>query len=157
MVSSPGDADILTECDGAVQRRGEKMAQRGWVAENYQGQAGRVIGSGQCVDYVRAASGLGHTSTWRRGERVRGSAQPAGTVIATFGAEGRYENRTDGSSHTAILDAIQTDGLLVHDQWKGHPVQQRLIRFKAGRQGTPNNDGDAYYSVVTDEPAAAAA
>ena len=81
---------------------------------------GTSVGNGHCVAYVRQVSGLPHTSLWRRGERVRAANPPEGTPIATFGGEPpRYENRTDGASHAAILIAVRVDGLQVWDQWIG--------------------------------------
>jgi hypothetical protein len=112
---------------------------------------GRSVGSGSCVAYVYHVTDLPHTSQWRQGERVRDANPPAETPIATFGANGRYENRSDGTSHAAVLIAVRADGLQVWDQWigrtlPGEGVQQRLIRFKGG-QGLPVDDGDAYYTV----------
>jgi hypothetical protein len=80
---------------------------------------------------------------------VRGSNAARGTVIATFGGEPpRYQNRTDGSSHVAVLVAEEAGGLRVWDQWRGQPVHQRTIFFRGG-QGRKVNDGDAYHVVVT--------
>ena len=77
---------------------------------------------------------------------------PAGTVIATFGPDGRYSNRVDGSAHAAVLLAEQADGLRVLDQWTGHPVQQRVIRLPGGT-GSAVNDGDQFYVVEVDAAA----
>jgi hypothetical protein len=117
-----------------------------YIAKDAGSFAGRVVGNGHCVALVREACGAPHTSSWTRGERVRGSATPAGTAIATFGADRTYQNRTDGASHAAILIAVQPDGLLVWDQWRGHPVARRTIRYK-GSIGTANNDGDRFYVI----------
>jgi hypothetical protein len=130
------------------------MARRTHSAINPGASAGRVVGNGHCVAYVREAAGLGHTSTWKKGGKVRGGGLGAGTAIATFGANGTYENRTDGASHTAILIAETPQGLQVWDQWRGQPVHQRLIRFKGG-QGTANNDGDQYHVIMTEDGTAA--
>lgn len=116
-------------------------------AANPASYAGEVIGNGHCVAYVHLAADTPHTSHWRRGERVRDADQvPPGTVIATFGKDGRYENRTDGSSHAAILAMTEDTGLRVWDQWLGHPVAIRVIRYKSG---TPPacDDGDQFYIV----------
>jgi hypothetical protein len=111
--------------------------------------AGRVVGDGHCVAFVRAVTGLPATRAWRRGEYVRGAENmPKGTAIATFDASGSYGNHTDGRSHAAILIARASDGLLVWDQWKGQPVHQRVIRYRGG-QGDPVNDGDAFHVVAT--------
>ena len=104
---------------------------------------GRVVGNGHCVAYVREMAGLGHTSTWTAGGPVRDTGCKSGTAIATFDPNGLYGNHTDGRSHAAILVEETPDGLKVTDQWVGHPVQGRLIRFKGGK-GKPCDDGDAY-------------
>jgi hypothetical protein len=110
--------------------------------------AGRVIGDGHCVAFVREVAGLPHTSAWRRGELVRGSAVLEGTPIATFDRNGRYANATDGSSHAAVLIEETPMGLMVWDQWKGHPVERRLIRFQDGK-AKPANDGDKFHVIET--------
>jgi hypothetical protein len=115
-----------------------------------EGHKGKVFGDGHCVAYVREVTTLGHTSTWRCGPKVRNSAAPEGTIIATFGGDPpRYQNKTDGSSHTAVLLEETPNGLRVLDQWLLHPVQERVIRFKGG-QGKPVDDGDQYYVVETE-------
>jgi hypothetical protein len=125
-----------------------------WIAANPEVYLGTVVGDGHCVAFVRHAAGAPQTALWRRGGWVHDLPQdalPKGLAIATFDPDGRYGNHTDGRSHAAILLARQGDGLLVLDQWKGQPVHQRLIRFRAG-QGDPVNDGDRYALA---EPAAA--
>lgn len=112
----------------------------------------QVVGNGHCVPFVQRVSKVGLASTWRRGARVRGNNIPRNAVIATFVPDGRggwrYGNRRGGSSHAAILLSEEADGIRVYDQWLGRPVGQRLIRWRNG-VGTANNDGDAYYVVVT--------
>lgn len=122
------------------------------IARQHERHYGRSIGNGHCVAFVREVTGLGPTATWRRGEQVRGGGHAYGTAIATFDPDGRYGNHIDGRSHTAILLAEQDDGLLVADQWVGHNVNQRTIRFRGGRVATNAvNDGDCYYVVEQDE------
>jgi len=118
-----------------------------FVSTKYGDFAGRSVDTGHCVRFCQVATpGLPHTSQWRKGRKVRGGEVPAGTVIATFNSQGRYANALDGSSHAAILIAEQDDGLLVWDQWVGHPVQRRVIRFRDGH-GTAANDGSRFYVV----------
>ena len=117
-----------------------------FVADDLTSYYGREIGNGECVTFVRQVTAAPHTSLWRPGVRVRGGGAGRGTAISTFGSTGRYTNSYDGSAHCAILLAEQSDGLLVADQWKGHPVAQRVLAFRAGR-GTAANDGDRF-SVI---------
>lgn len=120
------------------------MAWRCADPAKYQGQ---VVGDGQCVRFCQAAvPGLPHTSQWRRGAKVKGGNIEPGTVIATFGASGKYENKTDGSSHAAILVAEEAGGLRVWDQWVGRPVAERLIFYRGGA-GRAVNDGDRFFVV----------
>lgn len=107
---------------------------------------GQVVDNGHCVRFVQEVARMPHTSEWRRGVKVRGNNVPQFTIIATFAADGRYENRTDGHSHAAVLLAEVEDGLGVLDQWQGHPVAERIIRFRGG-EGKKVNDGDAFYVV----------
>jgi hypothetical protein len=130
-----------------------------FVASRPGGWAGQVVGNGHCVAFVRAAAGLPHTSHWRRGDKLHGgdrSSWPPGLIIATFDPDGAYGNHTDGRSHTAVLIEVKSDGLLVWDQWVGHPVASRLIRFK-GYLGLACDDGDRYHVVCVDTPGPAAA
>jgi hypothetical protein len=117
-----------------------------WKASNPSRYIGDVIGNGHCVRYVQSVAEMPHTSEWRRGVKVRGSNIEPGTVIATFGEDGRYENRTDGASHAAIFIAELADGIRVSDQWRGHPVAERTIWFRNG-DGKKVNDGDQFYVV----------
>jgi len=117
-----------------------------YIADDPASYAGDVVGNGHCVAFVRHAANAPHTSEWRRGEKVDAST-PVGCAIATFGSNGRYENRTDGASHTAILIRHEPGGLVCWDQWVGRAVAQRTIRFKNG-QGTANNDGSRYYVIA---------
>jgi hypothetical protein len=127
-----------------------------WTAAKPEDYAGRVVGNGHCVIYVQQAAGAPHTSQWRRGDLVRQAVVAPGTAIATFDPDGRYGNHTDGRSHAAILITRQDGGLLVWDQWVGHPVATRVIRFKGGA-GDAVNDGDRYHVIVVDTPGPAAA
>jgi hypothetical protein len=81
---------------------------------------GSVVGTGHCVPFVREATGAPITTQWRSGAKVRDNPDLAiGTAIATFDANGRYGNHTDGRSHAAVLIAVRDNGLLVADQWLG--------------------------------------
>ena len=113
---------------------------------------GQIIGNGHCVAYVRHAAGLGHTSSWRRGQHVLalGDDCALGTAIATFDANGRYGNHTDGRSHAAVYMGPAPGGIRVIDQWQGHPCAERVIRNKGG--GPAVNDASRYYLIETEPP-----
>ena len=107
---------------------------------------GRVVGTGQCVDLVKAAAGAPRTAAWRPGAPVRGNPDLApGTAIATFEPDGTYASRS--GSHAALYLSQDATGIWVYDQWKGQPVHRRLIRFEGGRgskRGVKSNDGDRF-------------
>ncbi len=120
-----------------------------YMAQNPHLHNGRVIGTGHCVAFVQEASRAPHTSTWKRGNRVRNERElAAGTAIATFDAAGSYTNSRNGTSHAAIYVSQDSKGIQVWDQWLGQPVHQRLIRFQASAPGVkPVNDGDAFHVI----------
>jgi len=103
----------------------------------------KVYGDGHCVAFVKEYAGLGPTSGWKRGKKVRGNEVARGTPIATFDAAGAYTN-VSGSSHAAIFWSQTSEGIVVYDQWKGQPCHQRTLKF--GATGTVNN-GDNFYIV----------
>jgi hypothetical protein len=117
-----------------------------FVAANPGRYVGAAAGNGHCVALVRAAAGAPHTASWRRGDRVNGAHLVHGTAIATFDADGRYENDTNGRSHAAIYVAEADDGIWVLDQWLEHPASERLIQYRGGR-GKAVDDADAYYVI----------
>jgi hypothetical protein len=120
-----------------------------FVAADPHARFGTVVDTGHCMRHVQVVAGVTHSSTLRRGARVRDSDVPPGTVIGTFNSAGRYANATDGSSHVAILLTKQPDGLLVVDAWQGQPVHERVIRYRGG-EGQAVNDADRFYIVETD-------
>jgi hypothetical protein len=121
-----------------------------YVAAQPETYAGQVVGTGQCVAYVKTSSGAPQTALWQPGGKVKGDATIArGTAIATFDAAGQYTNSTDGTSHAAIYVGQDAVGLQVWDQWMGQPVHLRTIRFQGGGPGTkPVNDGDAFFIIA---------
>ena len=126
------------------------------VASDPESYLGKVAGNGQCVALVKEATGAPATSAWSAGDPVRGNKDiTPGTAIATF-QDGKYCNKTDGSSHGAIYMSQDSSGIYVIDQWKGQPAHARKIRFQGGKPNvspasgvaSPHNDGDAF-SVVS--------
>ena len=89
------------------------------------------VDTGECVRLVQVMlPQVGHTSTWRPGERVldvlaRGENIPPGTAVATF-VNGRLP--TDGNRHAAFYEGPvrNTDGslrgIILLDQWNPHPT-----------------------------------
>lgn len=119
-----------------------------FVASNWDWHKGKVVDNGHCVRFIQVLHpAIKHTSHWRRGEKVRGSGAPPGTIIATFHpTTHRYENDTTGRSHVAVLLEEVPTGLRVVDQWVGRAVGERTILFRGG-VGQWVNDGDRYYTV----------
>ncbi|UJR08003.1 hypothetical protein I4U23_012281 [Adineta vaga] len=58
-------------------------------------------------------------------------------AVATF-SNGIY------SGHAAIYISQNNQGIQVWDQWRGHPVSQRTIRWN--RSSTSNN-GNSFYAI----------
>jgi len=107
---------------------------------------GQRVGSGQCVEFVRACADAPPSSLWSKGAKVRGNPTiRPGTAIATFNAHGLYANNSTGN-HAAIYIGQDAYGIWVYDQWvRQGSVQKRRIPFRGG--GSPSNDGDAFYVV----------
>jgi hypothetical protein len=117
-----------------------------YVAASPETFEGRVVGAGQCVDFVKAVAGAPHTVAWRVGAEVRGNPRVApGTAIATFERDGSYASRS--GNHAAIYLAQDERGIWVYDQWQGQPVHKRLIRFEGGsgsKWGAKSNDATRF-------------
>lgn len=119
---------------------------------------GKSVGNGQCVAFARAAAAIGPTMSWRKGVLVRGAPLVAGTAIATFNADGQYENDASGRSHATIYLGQDAVGIIVLDQWAERkrapdgtvtmhlqPVHRRIIRFQDNAKAV--NDGRNYYVI----------
>ncbi|WP_129232808.1 BPSL0067 family protein [Cronobacter condimenti] len=130
-----------------------------YIAVTPSAYVGKSVGNGQCVAFTQKAANMPRTAAWKRGALAKGNTTLApGTAIATFDADGRYGNHTDGRSHAAIYLGQDSSGIQVLDQWMTykklptgervatpHCVSKRTIRFhKAPRA---ENNGDNYYVV----------
>lgn len=115
-----------------------------YVCSDPESYDGEVVGTGQCVAFVQQCSGAPNTGLWTEGIRVRGNRIARGTAIATF-INRKYPSKSTGN-HAAIYLEQDEQAIWVYDQWSGHPVSKRAIRFKGGK-GSPSNDGDAF-SVI---------
>ena len=128
---------------------GPPAAPRGdgpYIASRPDALQGRVVGTGYCVDLVKAAAGAPRTAAWQQGAEVRGNREIArGTAIATFELDGSYTS--ESGNHAAIYLYQDDRGIWVYDQWQGQPVHQRLIRFgggSGGKWGSKSNDGTRF-------------
>jgi hypothetical protein len=116
-----------------------------YVCSDPEKYRGKSIGSGECVDLVRVATGAPHTSSWRAGAHVKEAAAiQSGTAIATF-FKGKYPSNSTGN-HAAIYLGHGPGGIEVLDQWDGHAAGVRTIAYKKG-SNDPSNDGDFYYVI----------
>ena len=111
-----------------------------------------LVGTGHCVPLVQEATGAPVTSLWVKGPKVKGNSKiPAGTAIATFDGDGRYANLPTGN-HAAIFVSVDTNGIVVVDQWKSKTKpaapSRRTLKFREGK-GSASNDGDQFSVVVT--------
>jgi hypothetical protein len=107
-----------------------------------------VRGNTECVEFVRQVTGAPHTTSWSRGQRVKGAAIGSiqrGTAIATFDDNGNYP--TDGQGrHAAIFLGKNDSGIQVLDQWNAQGrVLPRTIRFN--RAGSRSDNGDTFYVI----------
>jgi hypothetical protein len=96
--------------------------------------AGRIVGDGECVAFVKQAAHAPPSSTWSRGEPVLGNHQiTPGTVIACgWDAHGTYPNHRHGN-HAAIYDGQDGDTIWVWDQWHGHVVERRAKKHNPSK------------------------
>ena len=144
-----GRADMASDVrgDGAV-----RSSSVGYVAADPRQWLGRdPIGTGECVDLVKAAANTPRTPFWRAGRLVQGdgSIRP-GTIIATFDETGRY------TGHAAIYMGQDQRGLTVIDQWNvrdraGTVILQQQPAERTLTFGNPRramiNRGESYRVV----------
>jgi hypothetical protein len=121
-----------------------------FVAAHPERYLGKTVSTGQCVAFVREATGLPHTQYWVRGDPVGTTDIATHTAIATFDANSRYGNHGDGRSHAAIFVQQHGAGIRVWDCYLGTPVQQRVIRWKDG-VGPAADDASRYYVIEVDD------
>lgn len=124
-----------------------------------------LVRGGECVGLVQEyTTALGHTSTWRQGERVVETRHlQRGTVIANFDGNGRWPGKKH-SNHACFFWSYgprsMTTGLatsiVVVEQFVASfvkSVQLRELRcqgrWKSGEWIDPSNNGDAFFVVVS--------
>src|SRR5262245_54257198 len=87
------------------------------------------LGNGFCVPLVQRNTEVGNTGLWKKGTDM--SSRPAisaGTVIATFNAEGVYESKARGN-HAAFFVKYDkqggVDGIVIYDQYREWPDKEQ--------------------------------
>jgi hypothetical protein len=116
---------------------------RQWIGQ-------RSVGSGECVDLVRQATGAPRSVEWRPGAVVQGNTDiRPGTAIATFNSNDHY------SGHAAIHLGQDESGIQVVDQWnlrqngrvvRQHPPSARTLPFDQPQRALINR-GESYRVV----------
>ncbi len=125
-----------------------------YVSDNYDHNPNAPLGEwvkdpwggyyGQCVSYVKqVVPNMAATSAWIKGAAAKNNPIiKAGTVIATFNADGKYYG------HAAIYESQDAGGLNVVDQWitppGPQPIHRRALKF--GAEGLVN-DGNKFFVV----------
>jgi hypothetical protein len=119
-----------------------------WVIEGFEKLKGKAVGSGQCPGIVQAYGGLPKTKEWFEGPKVKGNPMiPYGAAVATF-VYGKYPNLAHGNHVAIYIDQDPAKGVLVFDQWTGHPADYRWMPFKDGITDR-SNDGAALSVILT--------
>jgi hypothetical protein len=128
-----------------------------YVANDPMSFLGRgQVGNAECVTLVKRATGAPQTSSWQAGESVEVHPWPAGTAVATFDADGRYGNHTDGSSHAAIITGWTPRGFYALEQFNIRDdhgaitlrVAPRVRFYEFGHTGRSPIDNGSNYRVV---------
>lgn len=124
-----------------------------------------LVRGGECVGLVQEyAIGLGHTSTWRQGERVVETRHlQKGTVIANFDGNGRWPGKMH-SNHACFFWEYGPRSMMtglamsiwVVEQFVASwvtKVQVRELRcqgkWKSGEWVDISNNGDAFFVVLS--------
>lgn len=106
---------------------------------------------GECVSFAKALSkSTLNTNYWIKGRNVvsSGNVKP-GTVIATFGSNGKYLNKR-GYSHTAIFREYVRDSnwkIIGFSVWDQNYVKTGIVGRHDIRSGTKTSEATNYYVV----------
>lgn len=109
------------------------------------------VDGGECVRLVQHYTNVGHTSTWRQGERVMDVTFLAlGTVIANFTREGRWPGKKKGN-HAALFIEFGPRGrdgkpttIVVMDQWTDATKRTISARSILRRGAKTHDEGNIY-------------
>lgn len=143
-------APTTTRSDASGDKKPDNGEARYGTQDPSPWMTGRMIGDGQCVAFVRAATGAPSTADWSAGPLVQGNTSlPRYTAIAVFDKDGHYGNHTDGTSHTALIVSQNKKGMYVIDQWKkgSHFPQGRFILWHNPGSSSPIENGENYRVV----------
>ncbi len=149
-IGKPADLIAMVLEDGSCTHAaaGYDFYQAGDIADWEKKTA--LVGTGQCVALVQAASGAPLTSFWRKGPKIKPGSKkiPSGTAIATFNSKDLYANQATGN-HAAIFVSVDANGIVVVDQWASLKAPaRRTLKFRGGK-GSASNDGDQFSVIVT--------
>jgi hypothetical protein len=114
-------------------------------------QGADKVDGGECVRLVQHFTKVGHTTTWRMGERVLDARTiPIGTVIANFTKQGRWPGLPKGN-HAAFFmgfGPLGPDGkptaIYVMDQWTG-PKKPKISARSILRRGSKRKSEGNFY------------
>jgi hypothetical protein len=142
--ASPATPTAVTfgrQADGSYRADYARVLDEIGTGPTYQRHFGE---SHQCVAFTKHFSSAPQTAQWRRGTAVWGNTDLApGTAIATFNQDGRYPSASGWNS--AIYVSQDDTGILIIDQWPGHPAKPRVI-VPNSPWGRPNDASE--YSVI---------
>lgn len=104
------------------------LASEGFTDPSYA-EITSSVGNGFCVPLVQQSTSVGNTGIWKAGTAMTSKPKiPAGTVIATFNEEGRYESKARGN-HAAFFVEYKTqggvDGIVIYDQYREWPDKEQ--------------------------------
>jgi hypothetical protein len=109
------------------------------------------VDGGECVRLVQHYTNVGHTSTWRPGERVLDAKVIVpGTVIANFTKAGRWPGKRKGN-HAALFIEFGPRGpdgrptsIIVMDQWTDARKKAISARSILRRGAKLHDEGNIY-------------
>ena len=123
--STPAPGTLATPATAAATKVPE-----GFVDPNYA-RIVDSVGNGFCVPLVQFTTSVGNTGTWKAGTAMKTKPDiPAGTVIATFNADGIYESKARGN-HAAFFVEYKSqngiDGIVIYDQYREWPDKEQKV------------------------------
>jgi len=126
-----------------IPERGKTLEQS-YAGKSYTNKGG----VSQCVEFIRQTLNAPDTTHWNEGKKISrsDSSTISGTPIATF-INGKYSHLGSPNQHAAIYLRQDAEGIHVLDQFPGHNVSPRVIRWEPHWKGL-SNDGNAFSVIV---------